>query len=114
MITVCGHSGCGAMSALLGEAPELPALRSWLRHGRQSLARFVAFPEEDDDAGPLDRLCRVNVIQQLDNLESHPLVESLVREGKLQLTGIYFDIAAARVHVLDRERFSAVPELRRG
>jgi len=113
-ITVCGHSGCGAMSALLGEAPDLPALRNWLRHGRQSLARFVAFPEEDADAGPLDRLCRVNVIQQLDNLESHPLVENLVRAGKLELTGLYFDIAAARVHVLDRERFSAVPELRRG
>ncbi|GAA1309604.1 carbonic anhydrase [Planotetraspora silvatica] len=113
-ITVCGHSGCGAMSALLGEAPELPALRNWLRHGRQSLARFVASPEEDDDAGPLDRLCRVNVIQQLDNLESHPLVESLVRAGRLELTGLYFDIAAARVHVLDRGRFSAVPELRRG
>ncbi|GAA4559549.1 SulP family inorganic anion transporter [Planotetraspora kaengkrachanensis] len=113
-ITVCGHSGCGAMSALMSEAPELPALRSWLKHGHRSLARFAAFPGEDDDAGPLDRLCRVNVIQQLDNLETHPLVNELVRAGNLELTGLYFDIAAARVHVLDREHFSAVPELRRG
>ncbi|GAA4583916.1 SulP family inorganic anion transporter [Planotetraspora phitsanulokensis] len=113
-ITVCGHSGCGAMSALLSEAPDLPALRNWLRHGQQSLARFAAVPEQDDDAGPLDRLCRVNVIQQLDNLETHPLVNELVRAGKLELTGLYFDIPAARVHVLEREHFSAVPELRRG
>lgn len=113
-ITVCGHSGCGAMAALLGESPELPALRSWLRHGRHSLARFVAMEGAEDDGGPLDRLCRANVIQQLDNLRTHPLVDGLVLAGKLELTGLYFDIGAARVHVLDRERFTPVPELRTG
>ncbi|GAB3156011.1 SulP family inorganic anion transporter [Microbispora hainanensis] len=113
-ITVCGHSGCGAMAALLGEVPDLPALRSWLRHGRQSLARFVATEPHDDDAGPLDRLCRINVIQQLDNLRTHPFVDTLVRAGKLELTGLYFDIGAARVHALEQERFTPVPELRAG
>ncbi|WP_405086189.1 SulP family inorganic anion transporter [Microbispora sp. NBC_01389] len=113
-ITVCGHSGCGAMAALLGEVPDLPALRAWLRHGRQSLARFVAAgPGQDaDDAGPLDRLCRINVIQQLDNLRTHPLVDERVRAGRLELTGLYFDIGAARVHALEQERFTPVPELR--
>ncbi|WP_204055858.1 SulP family inorganic anion transporter [Microbispora corallina] len=113
-ITVCGHSGCGAMAALLGEVPDLPALRSWLRHGRQSLARFVAHPGDEDDAGPLDRLCRVNVIQQLDNLRTYPFVDALVRSGDLELAGLYFDIGAARVHLLDRERFTPVPELSGG
>ncbi|WP_169949396.1 SulP family inorganic anion transporter [Microbispora sp. H11081] len=113
-ITVCGHSGCGAMAALLDEVPDLPALRDWLRHGRQSLARFVAEERPEDDAGPLDRLCRVNVIQQLDNLRTHPFVDSLVRAGRLELTGLYFDIGAARVHVLEHERFTPVPELRTG
>ncbi|MEU7695538.1 carbonic anhydrase [Microbispora sp. SCL1-1] len=113
-ITVCGHSGCGAMAALLGEVPDLPALRSWLRHGRQSLARFVAAEPHDDDTGPLDRLCRINVIQQLDNLRTHPFVDTLVQAGKLDLTGLYFDIGAARVHVLEQERFTPVPELRTG
>ncbi|WP_182901417.1 SulP family inorganic anion transporter [Microbispora sp. H10830] len=113
-ITVCGHSGCGAMAALLGEVPDLPALRNWLRHGRQSLARFVAAEPGDDDAGPLDRLCRTNVIQQLDNLRTHPFVDTLLRAGKLELTGLYFDIGAARVHLLDQERFTPVPELRTG
>lgn len=114
MITVCGHSGCGAMAALLGEVPDLPALRAWLRHGRQSLARFVAAgPGQDaDDAGPLDRLCRTNVIQQLDNLRTHPFVDTLIRAGRLELTGLYFDIGAARVHVLEQEGFTLVPELR--
>ncbi|WP_285702838.1 carbonic anhydrase [Microtetraspora sp. NBRC 16547] len=118
-ITVCGHSGCGAMAALLGEVPaapaefeaEFPSLRGWLRHGRHTMARFAATESTDDDAGPLDRLCRVNVIQQLDNLRSHPRVDALVRLGKLELAGLYFDIGSASVHVLHRERFTPVPAL---
>ncbi|GGO26291.1 carbonic anhydrase [Microbispora rosea subsp. aerata] len=113
-ITVCGHSGCGAMAALLGGVPDLPALRNWLRHGKQSLARFVAAEPYGDESGPLDRLCRINVIQQLDNLRSHPFVDTLVRAGKLELTGLYFDIGAARVHLLEQERFTPVPGLRTG
>ena len=43
-ITVCGHSGCGAMAGLLSggvKAGSLPAMRRWLRHGNHSLARFI-------------------------------------------------------------------------
>jgi carbonic anhydrase len=112
-ITVCGHSGCGAMAALLGKTPDLPGLRGWLRHGRTSLDRFRSFEEsEGSDPGGsrLDLLCRINVIQQLDNLRTHPLVDDLVRSGRLELTGLYFDIGTARVHVLDDDGFTPVPE----
>ncbi|GHH64800.1 hypothetical protein GCM10017673_08110 [Streptosporangium violaceochromogenes] len=104
-ITVCGHSGCGAMAALLNggeKTAELPALGRWLRHGNHSLARFVGSESDGSDDGPLDRLCRVNVMQQLENLRTHPRVDELVREGRLELVGLYFDIAAARVHVLQQ------------
>ncbi|WP_433224343.1 SulP family inorganic anion transporter [Microtetraspora malaysiensis] len=121
-ITVCGHSGCGAMAALLGEIPPapsefdtgFPALRGWLRHGRHTLARFVATESTEDDAGPLDRLCRLNVIQQLENVRSHPRLDALVRSGTLELSGLYFDIGAASVHVLHEEGFTPVPTLRTG
>jgi carbonic anhydrase len=120
-ITVCGHSGCGAMAALLGKTPDLPGLRGWLRHGTLSLDRFRSFEESEaaeEPAGPdgasggsrLDKLCRINVIQQLDNLRTHPLVDDLVRSGRLELTGLYFDIGTARVHVLDDDGFTPVPE----
>ncbi|GII50079.1 transporter [Planotetraspora silvatica] len=123
-ITVCGHSGCGAMAALLGKTPDLPGLRGWLRHGSLSLDRFRSFeeseaagepaaagePEGAPDGNRLDMLCRINVIQQLDNLRTHPLVDDLVRSGRLELTGLYFDIGTARVHVLDDDGFTPVPE----
>lgn len=43
-ITVCGHSGCGAMQALLSSAPGVPMtpLRRWLRHGLPSLERMAS------------------------------------------------------------------------
>ncbi|MFJ2029773.1 SulP family inorganic anion transporter [Streptosporangium sp. NPDC087985] len=111
-ITVCGHSGCGAMATLLDGGPKAAyrtALDRWLRHGNHSLARFVAGESDGADNGPLDRLCRVNVIQQLENLRTYPEVDRLVRAGRLHLVGLYFDIATARVHVLERPTIPASP-----
>ncbi|MEV0593610.1 SulP family inorganic anion transporter [Nonomuraea cavernae] len=102
-ITVCGHSGCGAMAGLLSggvKAGSLPGLRRWLRHGHHSLARFVENAEEPLDGRALDQLCRVNVQQQLENLRTYRKVDEQVRDGRLQLVGLYFDIGAAQVHIV--------------
>nr|WSX77754.1 SulP family inorganic anion transporter [Streptomyces sp. NBC_00899] len=112
-ITVCGHSGCGAMQALLGSDHEPGAqtpLARWLRHGRPSLARLsrigrlgrgeVALadrPVADDH----ERLSLVNVMQQLDHLMAHPCVARRVSEGALQLHGMYFHVAEAQAYILD-------------
>ncbi|TGB18100.1 hypothetical protein E4099_02450 [Streptomyces palmae] len=121
-LTVCGHSDCGAMQALLG-APQEPGaqtpLARWLRHGRPSLARMqrisrlgrgeVALAERPvaDDA---ERLALVNVMQQLDHLAAHPCVARRVADGSLTLQGMYFHVGEAQAYVLDRtsNTFSAV------
>ncbi|GHG60665.1 carbonic anhydrase [Streptomyces griseocarneus] len=128
-ITVCGHSGCGAMQALLDLAASpaghgLPVggqtpLTRWLRHGRPSLARMqrigrlgrgeVALAERlvTDD---VERLALVNVMQQLDHLMAHACVARRVAEGSLQLHGMYFHVGEAQAYVLDRRSrtFTAV------
>jgi carbonic anhydrase len=112
-ITVCGHSNCGAMAALLaggGEVAHLPGLTRWLRHGNHSLARFLASgPGEDDDEPPLARLCQINVMQQLDNLLTYPWLRDRVDAGELELVGLYLDLETANVRVLDREAETFVP-----
>ncbi|GAA2910819.1 SulP family inorganic anion transporter [Streptosporangium fragile] len=111
-VTVCGHSGCGAMAALLSGGEKtagLPGLGRWLRHGNHSLARFITGESDGTDDGPLDRLCRVNVIQQLANLRTYPQVDQLCQAGRLELVGLYFDIGAARVHVLEQPSIIADP-----
>ncbi|MFI6322107.1 SulP family inorganic anion transporter [Nonomuraea sp. NPDC050556] len=103
-ITVCGHSGCGAMAGLLSggvKAGSMPGLRKWLQHGNHSLARFIDTESDGLDSGPLDRLCRVNVQQQLENLRTYRRIDEQVRAGTLELVGLYFDIGEARVHRLE-------------
>ncbi|GAA2213947.1 SulP family inorganic anion transporter [Nonomuraea monospora] len=98
-ITVCGHSGCGAMAALLSgpaTTADLPQLRRWLQHGDPSLSRLGG--ERPGDA--LELLCRQNVQQQLENLRTYPRVEEQVAAGRLKLVGLYFDIGAAQVDVV--------------
>jgi carbonic anhydrase len=112
-ITVCGHSGCGAMQALLGSDHEPGAqtpLARWLRHGRPSLARLAGNgPPGSGDvaladrpvADELERLSLVNVTQQLDHLMAHACVAGRVAEGSLQLHGMYFHVAEAQAYILD-------------
>ncbi|TDC21030.1 transporter [Streptomyces sp. 8K308] len=119
-ITVCGHSGCGAMHALESLGPggladvaavdpaALSSLDRWLRHGRPSLARLTAADgaavrlDARPPADTLEALCLANVLQQLDHLALHPCVARRMAEGELDLRGMYFHVGEAQAYVLSR------------
>lgn len=113
-ITVCGHSNCGGMAALLaggGEIAHLPALSRWLKHANHSLARFLEV-DADEGMSPLSRLCQINVMQQLDNLLTYPWLRNRVEAGEVELVGLYLELETAQMHVLDRGagKFCRVPD----
>ncbi|MFB7514711.1 carbonic anhydrase [Streptomyces sp. NPDC056144] len=94
-IIVCGHSACGAMTAL-AEGQDLsgaPAVAAWLRHADASLARTAAAGEPGDVAA----LVRENVTAQLANLATHPSVARALAAGTVRLHGWVFDIADGTV-----------------
>ncbi|MBE1497386.1 carbonic anhydrase [Amycolatopsis lexingtonensis] len=100
-IVVCGHSGCGAMAALADGPPPGP-LSVWLRHAEPSAHRLGSATLEGavpDSEG--DRLALHNVLQQLDHLREYPSVAAAEAAGKLQLTGMYFAVGTAQVHLFD-------------
>lgn len=112
-VVVCGHSGCGAMKALLdGPPPGMPALDSWLRHGRPSLARRDGADEITLDGGlpeaPGDKLALHNVLQQLDHLRQYPVIAEAEARGELQVAGMYFDVGGAQVYLYDPPEHSFV------
>ncbi|MFC7814339.1 SulP family inorganic anion transporter [Streptomyces sp. NPDC057367] len=114
-ITVCGHSGCGAMQALLSTdtgGAQTP-LKRWLRHGLPSLDRLPGAPggpPEDAGGRPLlagrppadaaERLCLANVVQQLEHLRAHDAVARALRTGDLELHGMYFHVGEAQAYLL--------------
>ncbi|UUU41294.1 SulP family inorganic anion transporter [Streptomyces sp. NBC_00162] len=107
-ITVCGHSGCGAMQALLNSSPGAPMtpLRRWLRHGLPSLERMAsrhhawARISGRLPADAVEQLCLTNVVQQLEHLRAHESVARRLAEGTLELHGMYFHVGEAQAYLL--------------
>lgn len=109
-IVVCGHSGCGAMNALLaGEAPASPGeqhVHNWLAHGEPALKAFdggrhpVARDAAEAGFSAVDQLSMVNVAVQVVALSVHPLIEAAHVRGDLDVIGVFYDIAsAAPLHI---------------
>jgi carbonic anhydrase len=110
-VVICGHSGCGAMTALLaGPAgnkgkdggEERCPVDAWLDHGRPSLERFltghpVQVAAEQAGFGAVDQLAMVNVAVQLERLQRHGNLQDAVRNGDIHVTGLFYDLATARV-----------------
>ena len=110
-VVICGHSGCGAMTALTADAVKdsaqkaaagRNAVEAWLDHARPSLAAFrsghrVRAAAAEEGYGEVDQLAMVNVAVQLERLQRHPGVREAVKSGRLHLTGLFYDIATAQV-----------------
>ena len=98
-IIVCGHSHCGAMRGLLQpeQIASLPAVSSWLSHA-DTTRRIIR-----DNYGHLDgdRLLTAaveeNVLVQLENLRTHPAVNSRLLRGDLHLHGWVYKIETGEV-----------------
>ncbi len=127
-ITVCGHSGCGAMQALLSEDERrggavgderadvpLSPLWRWLRYGAPSLARLRGDAStlpgfaRREPADIAEQLCLVNIVQQLDHLRGHPAVARRLAEGSLALHGMYFHVGEAQAYLLREDITGAAP-----
>ncbi|WP_428953284.1 bifunctional SulP family inorganic anion transporter/carbonic anhydrase [Streptomyces sp. cg35] len=109
-ITVCGHSGCGAMQALLSSPPTggaLTPLKRWLRHGNPSLERLAdkelpwARLAGRAPADTVEQLCLTNVVQQLEHLRAHESVARALERGALELHGMYFHVGEAQAYLLE-------------
>lgn len=115
-IIVCGHSHCGAMKGLLEPPPsrDFPALTQWLAHA-ESTRRIV----QDKYAGRegaslLNVTIQENVLAQMENLRTHPVVASGLAQGKLKLHGWVYKIETGEVFGYDAqsEQFLRLTEQR--
>jgi carbonic anhydrase len=112
-IVVCGHTQCGAMSALLKGLPDKnsqPHLQEWLsvaapvRHVLQTEYSHLKSHEEQVTAAGEE-----NVLFALENLHTYPCVRQRLADGSLRLHGWFFVIANAELFAFDPDSKQFLP-----
>ena len=81
-IIVCGHHGCGGVKAALDNL-QLGLIDNWLRHVQDVLHEHEELLSQvDDEDKRLDRLCELNVIEQVLNVGRTTIVQSAWQRGQ--------------------------------
>ncbi|MGV8918850.1 MAG: carbonic anhydrase [Pseudomonas sp.] len=101
-IVVCGHSDCGAMTALSSgkSLNHLPAVAAWMSYAES--AKVINAARTFNSV--TERVCSMvneNVIAQLSNIRTHPSVRLALEQGKLHLHGWVYDIETGSINALD-------------
>jgi len=112
-IVICGHSQCGAISALLGQTPvsnDTPHLRDWLKLASPVLKILKTdYSHLQEDVARENAAAEENVLFGLDNLHSYPCVQNRLADGTLRLHGWFFKIATAELFAYDPETRQFLP-----
>jgi carbonic anhydrase len=94
-VIVCGHTDCGVMKGVVN--PEavaaLPSVSAWLGYAQP--ARCAAGSDD------ILVITEHNVLQQLENLKTHPSVAARLAEGDLALHGWVYHIGEGKVCAWD-------------
>jgi carbonic anhydrase len=110
-VVVCGHSHCGAMKGLLQLEKletEMPLVYDWLKHAeatrRLVLENYKSYQTEE----LLEIAIAENVLTQIENLRTYPVIHSRMYQGKLKIYGWIYHIETGEVLAYDPESHSYV------
>lgn len=115
-IVICGHSQCGAMTALMAESPvdeRMPHLREWLTLAEpvREIMR-TQYTHITDTQHRLNLAAAENVLFALENLHSYYCVQDRLVDGSLRLHGWFFQIATAQLLAYDPDTRQFLPLVR--
>ena len=107
-IIVCGHYGCGGVRAAI-DRQEHGLIDNWVRRikdiYRQHQEELDALADREQQ---LDRLCELNVIEQVANVSHTNIVQDAWKRGQqLEVHGWIFSIADGILHDLGATRSNA-------
>jgi carbonic anhydrase len=114
-IVVCGHSECGVMKAMLDpqSAEKLPAMRAWLQRA-ETTRRIIA--ENYSNVSGVDLLnaaIKENVLVQIENLQTHPVVAAALQRGDLTLHAWVYRLESGQILAFssETERFEPLTSM---
>lgn len=107
-IIVCGHSDCGAISALYKKLdPEkFNLVLKWLENGQQAKNTVL----ENANSKTLTQhqintlTEQISVLYQLDHLMSYPFIKKRVDSNEIHLHGWHWDIKTGKITYYDAEK----------
>jgi len=81
-IIICGHNNCGGVKAAM-ENSQLGLIDNWLRHVQDVFHEHEeVLGSIDDKQKRLDRLCELNVIEQVKNVGRTTILQSAWQRGQ--------------------------------
>lgn len=101
-VIVCGHDGCSGVQAAMQNL-KLGLADNWLRHVQDVIHRNETLLSEiRDDAQRLNRLCELNVIEQVMNVSRTTIVQNAWGRGQeLAVHGWIYGIGDGLLRDLD-------------
>jgi carbonic anhydrase len=115
-IVVCGHSGCGAIQAMLSPSTMagLPLVQSWLSHA-EATRRIIAenYPKLSGQ-DQLTAAIHEHVLVQIENLQTHPSVAVRLQRNELTLHAWVYQMKTGEVlaYSSDDQQFVALTHLK--
>jgi len=103
-IIVCGHYGCGGVKAAMGHT-ENALINNWVRHVKD-VKRFHETELEalGSEQEKFDRLCELNVLEQVENVRSTVIVKEALKQGQaLKIHGLIYNLDDGLLTALDVE-----------
>jgi carbonic anhydrase len=80
-LIVCGHYGCGGVQAALDNS-RLGLIDNWLRHVQDVRQKHEALLAGVEEGKRSDKLCELNVIEQVSNVCQTTIVQSAWERGQ--------------------------------
>ena len=92
-VIVCGHTHCGAMSALLKPemSTDMPAVQKWVSFARQAKRRIGKEHTHVFDTHLREAIAE-NVKLQVEHLRTYPCIEKKLKSGEIRLHGWVYEI----------------------
>lgn len=111
-VIVCGHSHCGAMKGLLKMsklADKMPLVYEWLKQAESTRRLIIDNYDHLEGEELLQITVAENVLTQLENLNTYPIVRSRLHQGRLSLHGWIYGIETGEILTYDPTVHDFVP-----
>ncbi|MGF1481493.1 MAG: carbonic anhydrase [Cyanophyceae cyanobacterium] len=103
-IIVCGHSHCGAMKGMLKLEQleeEMPLVYDWLKQAEATRRLLKENYAHLSGESLLEIAIAENVLTQIENLRTYPIIHSKIRQGRLFLNAWVYQIETGAVFAYD-------------